>query len=53
VTRTIAPVTAMPPWVRITAAAMMRWARRLGIGSRSTSRRKNRPTGTDSMVEQY
>ena len=24
VTRTIAPVTAMPPWVRITAAAMIR-----------------------------
>ena len=26
--------------------AMTRWARRLGMGSRSTSRRKNRPTGT-------
>ncbi len=38
VTRTIAPVTAMPPWVRMTIAAMTRWTRRLGSGSRSTSR---------------
>ena len=46
VTRTIAPVTAMPPWVRMTAAAMIRWARRLGLGSRSTSRISVRPTAT-------
>src|SRR6476646_1794451 len=52
VTRTIAPVTAMPPWLRMTAAAMMRWTRRLGKGRRSTSRRKIRPTGTASIVEQ-
>src|SRR5690349_15647710 len=52
VTRTMAPVTAMPPWVRITQAAMMRWVRRLGIGSVSTSRRKSRPTATVPIVEQ-
>ena len=32
VTRTMAPVTAMPPWVRMTSAAMSRWTRRLGFG---------------------
>ncbi|SHV90701.1 Uncharacterised protein [Mycobacteroides abscessus subsp. abscessus] len=42
VTRTTAPVTAMPPWVRITAAAMRRCVRKLGIGSRSTTRRNAR-----------
>lgn len=30
VTRTTAPVTAMPPWVRMTRAATMRCTRRLG-----------------------
>ncbi|COW10809.1 Uncharacterised protein [Mycobacterium tuberculosis] len=35
VTRTIAPVTAMPPWVRMTIAAMTRWTRRLGDTARS------------------
>jgi hypothetical protein len=33
VTRTIAPVTAMPPCVRITKAAMMRCVRTLGGAS--------------------
>ena len=47
VTRTMAPVTAMPPWVNTTARATSRCVRRLGIGSTSTSRSKNLPTGTD------
>ena len=46
VTRTMAPVTAMPPWLRMTAAAMIRWTRRLGSGSLSTNRSSTRPTGT-------
>ncbi|BBZ07529.1 hypothetical protein MDOR_16980 [Mycolicibacterium doricum] len=52
VTRTIAPVTEIPPWVRMTATAIARWTRRLGTGSRSTNCRKSRLTGTNPMVEQ-
>ena len=46
VTRTIAPVTAIPPWVRMTSAATARWTRRLGWGSRSTNRISVRPRAT-------
>ncbi len=51
VTRTMAPVTAMPPWVRTTAAAMSRCARRLGIGSTSTSAHEKSSDGHGPIVE--
>jgi hypothetical protein len=50
VTRTIAPVTAMPPWVTTTRAATMRCTRRLGEGSRSTHRNSARPGPAFAIV---
>ncbi|GAB4613803.1 hypothetical protein MOKP101_33050 [Mycobacterium avium subsp. hominissuis] len=44
VTRTIAPVMAIPPWVRMTATAIRRWTPTLGLGSRSTNRSSVRPS---------
>ena len=52
VTRTIAPVTAMPPWVRMTAAAMARWTRRLGNGQKVDQPQEDSSDGHGSMVEQ-
>ena len=51
VTRTMAPVTAIPPWLRMTSAAISRCARRLGSGSRSTSLTKHAPSVGDTKLQ--